>query len=143
MLTSWSDGDIGAILGIDRDADFAEAEREHPDLMLIVTTQPSGSAHSPFTPRALVRAARGGRWQGQANTLSAHHLFDWPVIDEAAHACTKPETQDTPWQASMLPEPLNSICNHPASHVATFAATKQPVVTHSPRQKAELHLSLL
>ena len=117
VLSSWSDGDIGAILGVDRDADFAGAEREHPDLMLIVTTQPCGSAHRPFTPGALVRASRGGRWQGQANMLSAHHLFDWPEIDEAAHACTKPETQDAPWQAPMLPEPLSSICNHSAVEI--------------------------
>ncbi|MEK7414716.1 MAG: SagB/ThcOx family dehydrogenase, partial [Planctomycetota bacterium] len=114
VLTSWSDKDIGAILGVDRDADFGTAEREHPDAMLIVTTRSLGPAHSPFVSGALVRVAAGGRWRGQANSLSADHLDHWPVIDEVAQACAKPETPDIFWQAPTLPEAVS----RPGTHLA-------------------------
>ena len=106
VLTSWSDADIGALLGVDREFDFREAEREHPDVMLLVTTRRPGSTEDDWTNGALLRAARSGLWHGHANVLSHHHLHAWPVIDEAASACTKPETRETAWQATALPDPL-------------------------------------
>ena len=111
VLTSWSDAAIGALLGIDRDEDFSEAEREHPDVMLVVSAQQLDSADSKWASATFVRAANNGEWQGRANVLAAHHLYQWPVIDEVAEACFKPETQETFWQAPALPEPANSPCD--------------------------------
>jgi SagB-type dehydrogenase family enzyme len=110
LLTSWSDADIGAILGFDRDADFGVAEREHPDAILLITARKPGSVDGDFSADACVRAARRGHWQGHANVLSSQHGHEWPVIDEVALACAKPPTSEAVWHAPTLPEPLGADC---------------------------------
>jgi hypothetical protein len=85
--------------------------------MLLVTARRPGSAGGEFAFGALVRAAQSGHWQGRANALSAHHLDEWPVIAEAAHACAKPETAGNPWQAPTLPEPAGSVCVRQAAEI--------------------------
>jgi len=117
LLTSWGDAEIGSILGLDREADFGAAEREHPDAMLLVTARQSGPVAEEFAAGAPVRIARNGRWQGRANLLSAHPLDDWPVIDEVAGACLKPATQESSWQAPVLPEPVRSTCERTAAAI--------------------------
>jgi SagB-type dehydrogenase family enzyme len=114
LLTSWADAEIGALLGLDRDAGFAAAEREHPDAMLWVTARQSGLVADELAAATLVRASRSGRWHGRANPLSAYHQDDWPVIDEVANACVKPATQETGWSVPALPEPVGSNCQHTA-----------------------------
>ena len=114
LLTAWGDSKIGAILGANREQDFGKAEREHPDLMLKITAEPNDAAAAEFTPDALINAARRGHWQGQANVLTEHHLHQWPVIDEVAVACAKPLTREANCQASALPEPIASACQHSA-----------------------------
>jgi SagB-type dehydrogenase family enzyme len=92
LQDAWADADIAALLGTDRDSDFGEAEREHPDLVLVLSATPSGAS---LSPDALVRTAREGQWQGRANVLSPHHAHQWPVIDEVADApapSSAPET---------------------------------------------------
>lgn len=106
VLTSWSDADIGALLGVTRDADFGEAEREHPDVMLLVTARQSDASDADWACNALLHAARNGSWQGHANVLSRHHTHPWPVIDEVARACTKGETREIVWQAPARADPL-------------------------------------
>ena len=103
VLDEWSDADIARLLGLDRDEDFNAAEREHPDVMLLVSTQASPGVTSPAP---LVQATN--HWSGQANRLSPHHAHDWPVIEEVAHACAKPETHEQTWQPPALPAPLPS-----------------------------------
>ena len=110
VLTSWSDAAIGALLGVDRSEDFGEAEREHPDVMLVVSSRQPDAADSEWASNTLARAARNGQWQGRANVLAAHHLYEWPVIDEVAEACEKPETQEIVLHAPTLPEPVSSPC---------------------------------
>lgn len=110
LLDAWGDAAIGAILGVEREADFGAAEKEHPDLMLQVTTTCSGADADGFVPNALVTATQDGQWQGRANVLSPHPPHPWPVIDEVAHACRKPYTRHTAWSAPILPAPINSAC---------------------------------
>ena len=84
LLPRWSDDDIAAVLGTDRDGDFEGAERENPDCIAVVTA----GDPAPFLdddPAPWVAAARSAAWQGRANRLSSDHV-DWPVIDEAAAA---------------------------------------------------------
>lgn len=81
LLPDWTDADIGALLGVDREADYGEAEREEPECLLIVT---AGDA-LPVDRPALVAAAHGAAWSGQANALSRSHV-DWPAIDAVAEA---------------------------------------------------------
>jgi len=117
LLTSCSDADIGALLGLDRDADFGVAEREHPDALLRITVRRPGTADRAFAPDACVRAVGNGQWQGRANVLSPQHGHDWPVIDEVALACTKPPTPETLWQVPTLPEPVGSDCAQSAVEI--------------------------
>jgi SagB-type dehydrogenase family enzyme len=78
LLAGWPQDRIGALLGLDREADFPEPrEREEPELLAAVT--PGPLAHEPD---ALLPAAE---WRGRANLLSQGHV-DWEVIDEAAAA---------------------------------------------------------
>jgi nitroreductase len=86
LQPQWADEEIGALLGLDRDADFAGAEREEPECLLLVT---SGAGEpietSGLDPRAAAAAARRGMWSGRANTLSASHA-EWPIIDDVVEA---------------------------------------------------------
>jgi len=114
LLEAWGDGDIGTVLGTERDEDFGPAEREHPDLMVQVTTAPEAGSEPLCTPHAAVLAARNGRWQGKANPLSPTHSHRWPVVDEVALACTKPLTPDPTWEPPALPAPLPGHCTQSA-----------------------------
>jgi SagB-type dehydrogenase family enzyme len=81
LLPEWTDAEIGALLGTDREADYGDAEREEPECVMLVT---AGDAPA-FDRGALLTAARTARWAGQANVLSRSHA-DWPVIDRVAAA---------------------------------------------------------
>jgi len=117
LLSAWSDAEIGAMLGVDRDPDFGAAEHESPDAILLVTASARDSAAGEPDPAALVNAARCGQWHGHANVLSVHHSHHWPVIDEVAHASAKPATQETAWQAPGLPDPASSLCARTAIEI--------------------------
>lgn len=91
LLDAPSDTHVSALLGLDRDADFADgaaADREHPDAVLLVSTAPP----SGFPALLAQRSAPYGTWQGRANPLSPQHVH-WPIIDEVANATWKPETE--------------------------------------------------
>jgi SagB-type dehydrogenase family enzyme len=84
LLPGWSDEQIAAVLGVDRDADFAGAEPEEPECIAAVTpaeTQPWLDAGCG----PLVEAARAAEWAGHANALSPSRV-EWPVIDQVAKA---------------------------------------------------------
>jgi acyl-CoA synthetase (AMP-forming)/AMP-acid ligase II len=90
ILPDWSQTDIAALVGIDRDADFLEAEREEPGCILEVVSRQSSvvSRESPVVSReALLDAVRAGRWTGRANQLSEDHV-QWTFIDDIARANT-------------------------------------------------------
>ena len=84
LLPRWSDADVASLLGIDRDADAAGAEREAPGCLAVITPgDPEGIRHK--APSALVQAVVPGGWRGTANTLSSGHM-EWRAIDDVAHA---------------------------------------------------------
>lgn len=90
LLDTPGDADVTALLGLDQNADFATltaAEREHPDLLLLVSNTPSSS----FAASLALHFAPRGNWHGRANQLSPQHV-DWPIIDDVAKATWKPET---------------------------------------------------
>jgi nitroreductase len=87
LLPEWSDPQIATLLGLDRDADFAAAEREAPDCLAVVTA--ADVAPRPSSdPAPLVEQARRASWTGAANTLSPAQ-DEWPIIDEVAAASVK------------------------------------------------------
>jgi len=88
LLPRWSDAQMAALLGLDRDADYEGAEREEPECLAIVT------AGDPLhwlerDPVPLAEAAAHGSWCGVANQLSADHT-EWSAIDEASVATRYP-----------------------------------------------------
>jgi nitroreductase len=84
LLPAWSDAQIASVLGVDRVADFADAEREEPDCIAVVTAGEL-TAWMNADPEVLAAAARAARWSGQANALSPARV-EWPIIDEVAVA---------------------------------------------------------
>ena len=88
LLPNWSDADVAALLGIDRDDDAADAEREVPGCLAVVTPG-DPAAILDRSPAALLSGLAFSRWQGVANTLSAGHL-DWPIIDNITAATVYP-----------------------------------------------------
>lgn len=82
LLPQWSDAQISTLLGLDRDGDYAGAEREEPECLAVVT------AEDPVRwlnqdPRLEAEAAAGGSWRGVANQLSSDHT-EWDAIDEVS-----------------------------------------------------------
>jgi len=99
LLPRWSDLQIAALLGLDREADFEGAEREEPECIAVVTTDDPASWIDD-DPLPLVEAAHAATWQGRANRLSSDHV-EWSIIDDVAAATRCSGTASTS-------DPLNS-----------------------------------
>jgi SagB-type dehydrogenase family enzyme len=106
LLPRWSDAQIAALLGLDRDADFGDAEREEPECVAVVTAGDLG----PWLdrdPSSLAAAAATGAWRGTANRLSDRRV-DWPIIDETSAATRYPgkgRGSDNPTPNAQPPTP--------------------------------------
>ena len=102
-----SDVELATLLGIDRPADFDDAEPEHPDVLLSIAT----TAHCPdIDLPPLIQAAQHAQWHGQANVLSPKHMYQWPIIDEVSAAAEKPQTETQPAKRHNIAPPLASPC---------------------------------
>ncbi len=90
LLSALSDAEVARLLGLDRTADFAGAEAEHPDLIATVITDSVAAAPRRLAEGA-VAAVRSGQWEGTANQLSADRV-DWAAIGAVEEATVKPST---------------------------------------------------
>ena len=88
LLPTWSQHRISALVGLDRDDDFVEAEREEPGCLLALTRGPVPAAILNADGR-LSEAIAAGRWHGRASQLSEDHV-QWAFIDEIAEATRDP-----------------------------------------------------
>ncbi len=79
LVPEWPQDAIGALAGVDRDADYEGAEREEPACLLAVGAHPTAPDHS------LLEAVRAGDWTGRASALSRDRV-EWSAIDEIAAA---------------------------------------------------------
>lgn len=79
LLPACDDEQLARWLGLDREADFADAERETPELLVWVSV---GEAAPPFQP---LPADAAMEWFGHANQLSSFQV-DWPAITDAIAA---------------------------------------------------------
>ncbi len=86
LLEHVGDTALSRMLGLDRDADYTGAEREHPELLAVVTPGASAEPRHLGLPEEAVRDVSAGRWFGKANILSRAHGVEWPVIEEVARA---------------------------------------------------------
>jgi SagB-type dehydrogenase family enzyme len=88
LLSEWPDASVSTLLGLDRDGDYEEAEREVAECVAVVTPGDVAGWWSS-DPVPLLSAARAGEWFGRANRLSKDHV-SWPVIDDVSEATKYP-----------------------------------------------------
>jgi len=102
------------LLGLDRDADYGRAEREHPELMAVVVREEDSSGRAISLSEYLVARSASSQWCGTANVLSSEHGVDWPVIDEVAAATMNPKSlaeegfSNFPSEAELFATPVRS-----------------------------------
>jgi nitroreductase len=77
---------LARILGLDRDADYARAEREHPELVALVAREEDSSDRVVSLSEYFTNQLANAQWHGKANVLSREHGVEWPVIDQVAAA---------------------------------------------------------
>jgi hypothetical protein len=100
FLDGTDDDTVASLFGIDRQSDYPDAEREHPDGVAVVWSTASGTARSLpeeyQVPLALdqeaVRRFVKTNWLGRANRLSREHPIPWEIIDNVAAASWKSES---------------------------------------------------
>ncbi|MSO30198.1 MAG: SagB/ThcOx family dehydrogenase [Acidobacteria bacterium] len=88
LLPRWSHAQLSTLLGLDRREDYADAEREEPECLAIVTAD-DPARWLERDPAPLAEAAARGSWRGTANRLSADRV-EWPIIDEVTVATRYP-----------------------------------------------------
>lgn len=101
---------LARLLGLDRDADFMDAEREEAERLFELVAAPHDDAPpDAVDPRTWTRDVA---WHGSANRLDAHPMYRWPVIDAVAHATRTPDAVAAPasdraaaWHAPQPPLP--------------------------------------
>ena len=116
MLPDWSQRDIAALVGVDRDEDYVEAEREEPGCLLAV-------GHESFVVGrdTLLDAARKGRWTGRASQLS-DDLVQWTFIDDIARATQDPGRAIPPIRLPIqitnpITNPITRLPDHPMTRL--------------------------
>ena len=101
LLDGVSNSTISSLLGLDRDEDFAGAEREEAKLIALIT--PDFPAPLPSESKSLTAHGGAVLWQGRANTLSPEHSVEWPVIDEIARVTRRCESSPIKEDFSSFP----------------------------------------
>jgi SagB-type dehydrogenase family enzyme len=113
LLPEWDDAHLAGLLGLDRVEDFADAERETPELLVRVNVDETAGAILSSATDAPTE------WFGRANRLSHFHV-EWPVINEAiassekkAGSANQPENREfVPWSP-----PVPPACGHSAGQL--------------------------
>jgi SagB-type dehydrogenase family enzyme len=108
VLSGTMDEAIARLLGLTRQQDFTQAEREYPELLAAVWPGhlcPPPTLNLAFHgPDETVWSS--GEWHGRANRLSSDEPVLWEIIDTVTEASWKPsqETQQIDFSLSTSPE---------------------------------------
>ncbi|WP_351075820.1 SagB/ThcOx family dehydrogenase [Shewanella sp. CAL98-MNA-CIBAN-0140] len=83
-----SDATLANLLGLDRDEDFAAAEREEADLFAVISPNVAVAdiTVAPLISTPLTAYGSDVLWQGRANMLSPANSVAWPAIDTVTQA---------------------------------------------------------
>jgi len=117
LLDAPGDTEIAALLGLDRDVDFAAVhplDGEHPDALLVVEPFSSAAGDLNLPP------VQGENWAGTPNALSREHV-PWELIDLAASATWKPATDSGP---VFVPQPLPPLAALPPTQAGPMPASR-------------------
>ncbi|MCA1600451.1 MAG: SagB/ThcOx family dehydrogenase [Acidobacteria bacterium] len=108
LLDGVGHGTLASLLGLGRDEDFREAEREEPEVLALVAPALSSRVSHELNPVTV----DGVLWQGRANRLSPEHAVEWPVIAEVTWATRGTEASITedwsrfPGQEALIDTPV-------------------------------------
>jgi SagB-type dehydrogenase family enzyme len=116
LVPGWSAADLGALLGTDRDADFADSEREEPECLLAVSPLALTRFWQPDIAAA-VAAFRRAEWSGRASRLSPERV-DWDAVDTVATA-TAGASAPSPADRVHVPPPAPAEPRRHPSRLAT------------------------
>lgn len=114
LLDGASDDTVAALLGIDRDADFAGAEREHPDCLAVVWP---GDERLRFLSSVSLSERLVQRWHGKANRLSRDEPVKWPLLAEVEAASWKHGTEHAGIEVKIEPSSGGASCGLAAGQV--------------------------
>jgi SagB-type dehydrogenase family enzyme len=89
VLDDVADETIERLLGLDRSADFENAERESAELVMALWPGNAATNEADLDV-AVVQELRNQRWYGKANQLSTDDPVPWEVIDIVSAASRKP-----------------------------------------------------
>jgi SagB-type dehydrogenase family enzyme len=89
VLDEVGDDTLEALLGLDRSADFQDAERESAELLMALWPGKAAATSLELDPDAVRELARQ-RWYGSANRLSSDDPVRWEAIDTVSAASRKP-----------------------------------------------------
>jgi len=113
LMPEWDDAHLDRLLGLNRTEDFADAERETPELLIkVIVNEAAAPAMPPAADTAIT-------WFGRANRLSNSHV-EWPVIDEAIAASERVAARVKQSESGGLvawPPPLPPACSHSAGQL--------------------------
>ena len=116
FVSNAGEDDIAQLLGLNRNQDFIDAEREQPEVLLKIT--PNNKKIVNHNIEEMVRSSQRGQWTGHANILDKNHLYNWPIIDEVEHATRRLNNEASHhWVSSSLPIPLPCHSNLPAKEI--------------------------
>jgi nitroreductase len=113
LMPEWDDARLARLLGLDCAEDFANAERETPELIVRVIVNEAAATTLPPTADTDVT------WFGRANRLSDSHV-EWPVIAEAIAASERATGGAKPSESCDLvawPPPSPPACGHSAGQL--------------------------
>lgn len=92
LLAECSDAELAGLLGLDRDSDFIDGEREMPDLLCRICFNGEDGFLTDLS--TLSQIQQSSVWRGHAKPLSTLRRHRWPIIEEAAQAAFKPRTKE-------------------------------------------------
>lgn len=118
-LAGTSDDPLRTLLGLNREQDYIDAEREEPDLIAAVITSQNhdvekGAVWSKtwWLGDEALHAIGQANWTGRANRLSAEHV-QWDVVDAVVSACQEPnQNVDTQEQSKAGDEGNVGVLNY-------------------------------
>ena len=84
VLKDFTANDIATLCGLNGETAYNNVEPEYPDLILEIVANNTSSP--TLDPQSLHQWIDNGVWQGLANRLDKHPLYQWPVIDQVEHA---------------------------------------------------------
>jgi SagB-type dehydrogenase family enzyme len=123
VLRNWSDDEISTVLGINREADYLHVEREIPEVMLWVITNPIVLQQRKcpqscyFGGYSLISLMRDAKWYGTANLLDAKHEYTWQLIDQVVKVTKKPVTCEPICASISFSDLLPSPCTNSAANI--------------------------